>query len=147
MSSVQSPIITPVLVAGSTASPYTYLINITQRLCSTCCSENAPVFAPQFVLESISSLGNNVYVANMRVQGLISYIPCGGNACCAKTQPLSSTFTLPFTSETYPSSVTIDSVGQIVNSLSVSGCQTCSRSFVSETPLSISVTAAAATGN
>lgn len=147
MSSVQSPIITPVLVAGSTASPYTYLVNITQRLCSTACSENPPVFAPQFTLESVSRLGNNVYVANIRVQGLISYVPCGGNVCCAKTQPLSGVFSLPFTSETYPSSVTIESVGQTVNALNTAACQTCSRTFISETPISIAVVGAAVTGN
>lgn len=139
MSSVQSPIITPVLVAGSTESPYSYLINITQRLCSTACSENIPIFTPTFTLESISNLGSNMYVANIRVQGVASYIPCGGNACCSKTQPISGSCALPFTSTTAPTSVTISSVGQTVNALSTSPCQTCSRTFISETPVSITV--------
>lgn len=139
MNNVQSAIITPVLAAGSTASPYLYSINITQKLCSPACVENPPVFAPQFTKESVSSLGGNLYAVTVRVQGLISYVPCGKCSCCAKTQPLSQVFTIPFTSETEPTSVTIALAGGVVNTIVTTACQTCSRTFVCECPLSITV--------
>jgi hypothetical protein len=139
MNSVQSAIITPVLAAGSTASPYLYSINITQRLCSACCAESTPVFVPQFSVEGISSLGGEMYAATVRVQGMISYVPCGKTSCCAKTQPLSQTFTIPFTSATAPTSVTVGLKGGVVNSIVTSACQTCSRTFVSESPISVTV--------
>lgn len=139
MSSVQSAIITPVLAAGSTASPYSYSINITQKLCSATCAENSPVFAPAFSVESISNLGDDLYAATVRVQGLISYVPCGKCSCCAKTQPLSQTFTIPFTSATAPTSVTVALAGGVVNTIVTSACQTCSRTFVSESPISVTI--------
>lgn len=145
MNNVQSAIITPVLAAGSTTNPYLYSINITQRLCSPACADNPPVFVPQFAVTSISSLGSNMYMANVRVQGLISYVPCGKTSCCAKTQPLSQTFSIPFVSETTPSSVEVTIAGPVVNEISVSSCQSCSRTFVSETPLSVNVVTAEAT--
>lgn len=142
MSNVQSAIITPVLAAGSTASPYLYSINITQRLCSPACAENPPVFYPQFSLVGISALGGTAYAATIRCQGLISYVPCGKTSCCAKTQPLSQTFTIPFESATAPTSVVVSPVGSTVNEISTSACQTCSRTLVSETPLSVDVVTA-----
>lgn len=148
MNNVQSAIITPVLAAGSTTNPYLYSINITQKLCSACCASSTPVFAPQFSVENISSLGSNMYVATIRVQGLISYVPCGKTSCCAKTQPLSQTFTIPFVSEDAPLNVLVTLAGGTVNEIATTACQTCSRTFVSETPLSVNVvTTAATTGN
>lgn len=40
---IQPAVITPVLAAGSVASPYFVEVNITQRLCFPTCAENAPV--------------------------------------------------------------------------------------------------------
>ncbi len=54
MNKIQAPVITPVLAAGSTASPYYYQVNITQRLCFPTCAENMPVFSPQFSLVGIA---------------------------------------------------------------------------------------------
>ena len=139
MSCVNSAIITPVLAAGSTTSPYTYLINVTQRLCSACCVDTPPVFAPQFTLVGYSALGGTAYAATVQVQGIISYKACGSNCCCFKQQPLSQTFTIPFESATAPTNVAIEAAGGTINVISAAPCQNCSRSFVSETPLSISV--------
>lgn len=141
MNKLQSPIITPVLAAGSTASPYYYLVNITQRLCFPTCADNTPVFDPKFSLVGVSQLGTGQYAATIRVQGIISYVPCNGGCCCTKTQPLSQTFTLPIASATAPTSVTI-TVGSTINDVATTDCQKCSRTFVSETPLSIAVTTA-----
>ena len=142
MSNVQSAIITPVLAAGSTTNPYVYSINITQRLCSPACAENPPIFTPQFSVTGISALGGTAYAATIRVQGMISYVPCGKSSCCSKTQPLSQSFTIPFDSATVPTSVTVTPIGGTVNEVTTSACQTCSRTFVSETPLSINVVTA-----
>lgn len=140
MNKLQAPVITPVLAAGSTASPYYYQLNITQRLCSPTCSDNTPVFSPLFSLVGVAQVGTGQYAATIRVQGIISYVPCNGG-CCTKQQPLSGTFTIPIASATAPTAVTV-TAGATVNTIATAACQKCSRTFVSETPLSITVTAA-----
>lgn len=140
MNKIQAPVITPVLAAGSTASPYYYQVNITQRLCFPTCAENTPVFAPQFALVGIAQVGTGQYAATIRVQGIISYVPCNGGCGCTKSQPLSGTFTIPIASATAPTAVTI-AAGATANAVSTTACQQCSRTFVSETPLSVTVTA------
>lgn len=130
--------ITPTLAAGSVASPYFWQVNISQRLCSPACEDQSPVFNPTFSLVGYSEVGAGQYVATIKVEGLISYVPCGGNACCTRTQVLSQTFTVPFASATAPTSVTIAS-GTTVNAVVTSACQSCSRDFVSETPITLTV--------
>lgn len=133
-----SAIISPVLAAGSTTSPYLFLVNITQRLCQATCAEQTPVFAPTFFLVGYSQVGTNAYVATINVQGIISYTPCNKNNCCTKTQIVNQNFTIPFTSATAPTSVSITQ-GTAVNSVSTQPCQNCSRTFVSETPINLVV--------
>lgn len=137
-SKIQSAVITPVLAAGSTASPYYYLLNITQRLCFPTCADNTPVFTPQFTLVGTTQVGTGQYIATIRVQGIISYVPCNGGCCCTKTQPLSQEFTIPIASATAPTSVTVVA-GNTINSVAATSCNPCSRTFVSETPLTITV--------
>ena len=137
-SKIQSAVITPVLAAGSTTSPYYYLLNITQRLCFPTCADNTPVFTPQFTLVGITQVGTGQYIATIRVQGIISYVPCNGGCCCTKTQPLSQEFTIPIASATAPTSVTVVA-GNTINSVAATSCNPCSRTFVSETPLTITV--------
>ena len=134
---IQSAVITPVLAAGSTASPYFYQVNITQRLCYPACADEMPVFNPQFQLVSTTLVGTGQYVATIRVQGIISYVQCGGGCGCTKTQPLVQEFTIPIASATAPT-VTI-AQGASVNAVATSDCKPCSRTFVSETPLTITV--------
>lgn len=135
---IQAAVITPVLAAGSTTSPYYYLVNITQRLCFPTCEDNTPVFAPQFTLVGITQVGTGQYIATIRVQGIISYVPCNGGCCCTKTQPLSQEFTIPIASATAPTSVTVVA-GNTINSVAATSCNPCSRTFVSETPLTVTV--------
>lgn len=135
---IQSAVITPVLAAGSTTSPYYYLLNITQRLCFPTCADNTPVFTPQFTLVGTTQVGTSQYIATIRVQGIISYVPCNGGCCCTKTQPLSQEFTIPIASATAPTSVTVVA-GNTINSVAATSCNPCSRTFVSETPLTITV--------
>lgn len=133
-----SAIITPTLAAGSVASPYFVQVSISQRLCSPACEDQTPIFTPAFSLVDFSEVGAGQYVATIKVEGIISYVPCGGNSCCTRTQVLSQTFTVPFASETAPTSVTIES-GVPVNTVVTSACQSCSRDFVSETPITLTV--------
>jgi hypothetical protein len=144
---IQPPIINATLAAGSTASPYYVLCNISQRLCFKTCADNTPVFAPRFSVLSFSKVGTAQYVATVHVEGIISYVPCNGDCCCTKQQPLSTNFTIPFYTTTTPVTVSVTQ-GVTINDVAVSGCQTCSRAFVSETPLALtaSSTAAAAQG-
>lgn len=133
-----SAIITPTLGLGSVDSPYFVQVSIAQRLCSPACESQTPVFAPTFSLVGYSEVGAGQYVATIKVEGIISYVPCGGNACATRTQVLSQTFTVPFASATAPTSVTIAS-GVSVNAVVTSACQSCSRDFVSETPITLTV--------
>lgn len=136
---LNSAIITPVLAAGSTDSPYLFQVNISQRLCTPTCVGQTPVFNPVFSLVGYSQVGATAYVATINVQGLISYTPCKtNNCCCTKTQVLNQNFSIPFVSATAPTSVSITQ-GTPVNSVSAQPCQNCSRNFVSETPVSLSV--------
>lgn len=130
--------ITPVLAAGSVESPYFIQVNISQRLCTPVCADSVPVFAPTFSLKSYAEVGTNQYVATIHVEGIISYDPCGSNGCCSKQQNISQDFTVPFASATAPTAVTI-AAGTSVNAISATACQKCSRDFVSETPVTLTV--------
>ena len=134
---IQPAVITPVLALGSSASPYFLQVNITQRLCFQTCVEQTPVFSPSFSLLGVSQVGVSQYIATIRVEGIISYVPCNGGCECTKQQPLSQEFTVPIASTSTPT-VTITK-GATVNAMAASGCQRCSRQFVSETPLTITV--------
>lgn len=138
---IQPAIITPVLAAGSIASPYFYDVNITQRLCFLTCADNTPVFNPRYSLKSVAQIGTGQYVATIHVEGIISYVPCNGGCGCTKQQPLSQDFTIPIASATAPT-VTI-AAGEAVNSIAAPACKKCGRTFVSETPLTITVATAA----
>ena len=133
-----SAIITLVLAAGSTSSPYLVQVNISQRLCFATCAESNPVFSPEFTLVGFSQVGAGAYVAMINVRGVISYTPCGADCCATKSQLIDQTFTVPFASTTAPTSVTI-SQGASVNMIAAHPCQTCSRAFVSETPITMTV--------
>lgn len=138
MGKFNSAIITPVLAAGSTASPYYFQVNISQKLCNKSCVESMPSFNPVFTVKSVSNVGTSQYVATIHVEGVIAYTPCDGNVCCTKTQLISQDFTLPFASTTAPTTVTV-TAGQPVNIIAGSMCQKCSRNFVNETPLTLTI--------
>ena len=137
MNKIQSATIVATLAAGSIDTPYSYLVSVTQRLCSPTCAETTPVFAPQYSLVSTSNVGTNLYSVKLNVQGIISYIPCGGSCCCAKTQPINQNFTILIESATAPT-VTV-AQGTTQNTMSVTACRPCSRTFKSDTPLTITV--------
>lgn len=137
MNKIQSAVITPVLAAGSVASPYYYQVNITQRLCYPACADELPVFNPQYQVVGTTLVGTGQYVVTIRVQGIISYVQCNGGCGCTKQQPLVQEFTIPIASTTAPT-VTI-AQGTTVNAISATACQKCSRTLVSETPLTVTV--------
>lgn len=136
MNKVSAAIITPVLAAGSVTSPYFVQVNITQKLCYLTCAETTPVFAPQFSLRSVAQVGTGQYVATIHIEGIVSYLPCNGS-CCTKQQPISQDFTIPIASATAPT-ITI-AQGTSVNAVVATACKPCTRTFVSETPLTITV--------
>lgn len=130
--------ITATLAAGSVASPYYYQVNISQRLCRKSCVDSRPTFAPTFSVDSISAAGTGQYVATIHIDGVVFYTPCDGDSCCTKSQQIEQDFTVPFASATAPTSVTI-STGTPVNVIAGGACQTCSRQFVCEVPLTLTV--------
>lgn len=135
----QNPaVITATLAAGSVASPYFAQVNISQRLCSPTCVDNTPVFNPAYSFKSIAEVGTDQYVVTVHVEGVIAYVPCGGNTCNTRSQLISQDFTIPLYSATAPTTVTI-AAGTAVNKVEQVGCLNCSRDFVSEVPLTITV--------
>lgn len=136
---IQAASITPVLALGSVASPYFVQVNISQRLCFPTCAEGAsPVFNPRFSVVSVAPVATGQWVATLHVEGIISYVQCKGGCNCTKQQPLSANFTVPI-SKTGTAPVLTLAAGQAVNTVATTGCQDCSRNFVSETPLTITV--------
>lgn len=129
--------ITATLAAGSVASPYQYLINITQKLCKPSCVEQTPVFAPVFSLVGITQVGVGQFLATIHVEGVISYVPCDGNVCCTKSQLISQDFTIPIAA-TAVTTVTL-AKGTTINTIAGAPCKKCSRNFVSESPLVVTV--------
>lgn len=138
---VNSAVITPVLAAGSVASPFFVLVNLTQRLCCKTCVSRAPVFNPRFSVVGVTRVAAGQFVATVHVEGIICYSPCGSEGCCDKSQNVSQDFTIPFTSAAASPVVTITQ-GASINAMSAVDCQKCSRLFVSETPLTMTVAAA-----
>ena len=134
--------ISATLAAGSVASPFFYQVNISETLCKNSCGNATPDFNPTFVLMGYTSVGSNQYVANISVRGTICYVPCGSGACCTKSQLVYGTFSVPFYSETAPTSVTI-SQGASINDVSTSGCNRCGNTFVCECPLTLTLDEAA----
>ena len=135
---IQAASITPVLALGSVASPYFVQVNISQRLCYPTCIDNTPVFNPRFSVKSVSQVAPTQYVATIHVEGIISYVKCHGGCECTKQQPLSQDFTIPI-SKTGVAPVVTLTQGSSVNIVATVGCQQCSRNFVSETPLTVTV--------
>lgn len=129
--------ITATLAAGSVASPYQYLINITQKMCKPSCVEQTPVFAPAFSLVGITQVGVGQFLATIHVEGVISYVPCDGNVCCTKSQLISQDFTIPIAATTV-TTVTL-AKGTTINTIAGAPCKKCSRNFVSESPLVVTV--------
>ena len=129
--------ITATLAAGSVASPYQYLINITQKLCKPSCVEQTPVFAPVFSLVGITQVGVWQFLATIHVEGVISYVPCDGNVCCTNSQLISQDFTIPIAAATV-TTVTL-AKGATINTIAGAPCKKCSRNFVSESPLVVTV--------
>lgn len=139
---IQPASITAELAAGSTTSPYQYTVNISQRLCYPVCAAQVPVFMPQFsVVGSPVLLNTGLYGVTIQVQGTIDYIPYNGGCACTKSLPINQEFNIQIASATAPTAVTI-AAGSTVNSIATAACQTCSRAFVSETPLAVTVTTA-----
>ena len=130
--------VTPML--GSTTSPYDVLVNITQRLCFPCCVATPPVFDAKFSSKGVAQVGDGMYVATLHVEGIICYTPLGGGCGCTKMQPLSQDFTVPIAAASAPT-ITLAPEASI-NSLAATACQQASRTFVSETPLAITVATA-----
>ena len=137
MNKIQSANITATLAAGSTTSPYSYLINVTQRSCYPTCADTVPVFLPQYSLVSTSLVSTGLYSVTINVQGTINYVPCNGGCGCTKAQPLNQDFTILVASATVPT-ITI-AQGSTTNAVSATACQPCSRTFVSETPVTVTV--------
>ena len=137
MNKIQSANITATLAAGSTTSPYNYLVNVTQRLCYPTCVDVNPVFLTQYSLVSTNLVSTGLYSVTINVQGAINYVPCNGGCGCTKSQPLNQNFTILIASATVPT-ITI-AQGATTNAVSAAACQTCGRTFVSETPLTVTV--------
>lgn len=135
---IAAPIISVTPSLGSTASPFQLQVTVNQKLCARVCAQNTPVFVPTFDVLGITNVGGTQYMVQVRVQGAINYVRCGCGCCGTMSQPLNAVFSIPLTSATVPTSVTITK-GNTVNDIAVTNCQTCSNQFVSDNFVALTV--------
>lgn len=126
------------LAVGATATAPYYDVNITQQLCAPSCVDETPVFNPQFSVKSISNVGTSQYLITIHVEGVISYVPCNCGSCCTRSQVVSQDFTIPVFSSTAITNVTI-SLGSVKNRLVKVACCSCSKTFVCDAPLTLTI--------
>lgn len=132
--------ITATLAVGATATAPYYDVNITQQLCTPACVDETPVFAPTFTVKSIANVGTSQYLVVLHVEGVINYVPCNCGSCCTRSQVVSQDFTIPVFSATPIGSVT-PSIGAVQNGIARIACCSCSKTFVSDAPLTLTITA------
>lgn len=135
---IAAPIISVTPSLGSTASPFALQVTINQRLCAKVCAENVPVFQPTFTVLRTTNVGGTQYMVDVQVEGAINYVKCGCGCCGAMSQPLNATFSIPVTSATAPTAVTIVK-GNTVNAVQTSNCEKCGRQFISDNFLTLTV--------
>lgn len=135
-------IITATLASGATTTAPYYDINITQQLCSPACVDETPVFNPKFTVKSIANVGTSQYIVVVHVEGVVNYIPCNCGSCCTRSQVISQDFTIPVFSTSAVSAVT-PAVGAAQNGIARISCCDCSKTFVSDVPLTLTITTTA----
>lgn len=126
------------LAVGATATAPYYDVNITQQLCAPSCVDETPVFNPQFSVKSIANVGTSQYLITIHVEGVISYVPCNCGSCCTRSQVVSQDFTIPVFSATAITTVTT-SLGSVKNRLVKVACCSCSKTFVCDAPLTLTI--------
>ena len=126
------------LAVGATATAPYYDVNITQQLCAPSCVDETPVFNPQFSVKSIANVGTSQYLITIHVEGVISYVPCNCGSCCTRSQVVSQDFTIPVFSTTAITNVTT-SLGSVKNRLVKVACCSCSKTFVCDAPLTLTI--------
>lgn len=133
-------IIHTTLAIGSTASAPYYDVNIQQQLCQCACSDERPVFKPSFSVIGIEDVGTNQHLVYIHVEGVVSYVPCGYGTCCTKSQIISQDFTIPVYNA---ASITATiSAGDSRNYIVQNACAKCSKTFESDTPITLTITTA-----
>ena len=133
-------IINATLAVGATATAPYYDVNITQQLCTPACVDETPVFAPQFLVKAVTQVGTSQYLAVIHVEGVINYIPCNCGSCCTRSQVISQDFTIPIFSAAEPTVTLAAGVAQ--NGIARVACRECSKTFVSDVPLTLTITTA-----
>jgi hypothetical protein len=131
-------IITATLAVGATATAPYYDVNITQQLCTPACVDETPVFTPSFSVKSIAKVGTSQYLVVLHVEGVINYVPCNCGTCCTRSQMVSQDFTIPVFSATDINSVT-PTIGAVQNGIARIACCSCSKTFVSDAPLTLTI--------
>lgn len=128
-------VINVTLAAGSSASPYYFLVGLRKHLNRNACMRQMPAFSPQVRLVSYRSIGVGQYEALVNVQGVIGYRrPCG----CSSVEVINQNFVVPFYVAAAPESVTVEG-GDVTNVLLPNGCGNVSRVFASEFPVTLTI--------
>lgn len=134
-------IITATLAAGASAAAPYYDVNVTQQLCAPACVDETPVFVPQFSVKSIANVGASQYIIVMHVEGVVNFVPCNCGTCCTRSQVISQDFTIPVFSATAVNSVNV-TVGTVQNGIARISCCNCSKTFVSDCPVTLTIATA-----
>lgn len=105
--------ITAVLAAGSTDSPYTYLVTITQPVCG---NVDGVIFTPQITYVQNVAAGEGAYLVTLRAEGVATF---GG--CATRSAVIAQNFNILVVSATAPTAVTL-AQGATTNTITSSAC-------------------------
>lgn len=133
-------IIHATLAIGSGGGAPYYDVNIQQQLCMCACADEQPVFKPQFSIIGVEDVGTGQHLVYIHVEGVVSYVPCGCGTCCTKSQIISQDFTIPVFNAA-AIKVTI-AAGDSRNYIVKNACNQCSKTFESDTPITLTITTA-----
>lgn len=87
-------------------------------------------------------LRHSQYLVVMHADGVINYVPFNCGTCCTRFHVVSQDFTIPVFSATAITAVAV-SVGAIQNGIARVACCSCSKTFVCDAPLTLTITATA----
>lgn len=130
--------ITLTLAAGSESSPYYYNMRVRQQLCQSSCVDEQPSFRPSVLVKSIENVGISQYEITCHVEGTIHYIPCGCNSCATRAQLISQDVVIPVFSTVAITTAAVV-VGVPNNYIEKDACCNCSKAFVCDVPLTLSI--------
>lgn len=92
----------------ATATSQVVTADVTQRLCQPYCVNSSiqPIVDVDYTVDSTNLMGTVLY-ATIKAQGVITYVPKCGSACCPKSKIFTEYFTTSFAGANSESAITV----------------------------------------